>query len=179
MSEKYEMRCQDLQRVIESLKRGLQSVYERLDMTESNGNGKEDEDGGGSGGSGETLITESNLVHYLGLIEQKANAILAKYTAVRQHLMQAPSAGSGSSANANTIELTQSPSKSIVAVLGSGPKIPMGQDLVHINPPKLDDYQSDDEDADDDVEMRPLTRDELKSRTLNRLQRRGNNMVKK
>ena len=173
MAEKYEMRCQDLQRVIESLKRGLQSVYERLDVNDT----KEDEDkegGSGGGGSGEALITESNLVHYLGLIEQKANAILAKYTAVRQHLMQAPPGGGGSNP-----EVTQSPSKSIVAVLGSGPKIPMGQDLVHINPPKLDDYQSDDEEADDDVEMRPLTRDELKSRTLNRLQRRGNNMLKK
>ena len=42
----------------------------------------------------------------------------------------------------------------------------MGQDLLHVNPPKLDDYQSDDDDEDEDDDARPLTRDELKARTL-------------
>ena len=49
----------------------------------------------------------------------------------------------------------------------------MGKELLHVNPPKLDDYQSDDDEEDDDDDARPLTRDELKARTLNRLQRRG------
>jgi coiled-coil domain-containing protein 63/114 len=42
-----------------------------------------------------------------------------------------------------------------------------------VNPPKLDDYQSDDDDEDDDDDTRPLTREELKARTLNRLQKKG------
>ena len=48
----------------------------------------------------------------------------------------------------------------------------MGQDLIHVNPPKLEDYSSEDDDDDDDGETRPLTRDELKAKTLNRMYRR-------
>ena len=42
-----------------------------------------------------------------------------------------------------------------------------------MNPPKVEEYQSDDEDDDDEDDTRPLTRDELKTRTMNKLQRRG------
>jgi hypothetical protein len=48
-----------------------------------------------------------------------------------------------------------------------------GQELLHVNPPKLDDYQSEDDDEDDEDDARPLTRDELKARTMNRLQKRS------
>ena len=119
----------------------------------------------------DTLITESNLVYYLGLIEQKANQILSKYANVRQYLIQASQTNNSmlshgnNSMNKSQSDATLQNSKSIVAILGTGPKIAMGQDLIHVNPPKLEEYQSDDEDnMDDDAEMRPLTRDELKLR---------------
>ena len=179
MAEKYEMRCQDLQRAIESLKRGIQSTYERLEINTVAQDNADDEDGAAAPAQpSDTLITESNLVYYLGLIEQKANQILAKYSGVRAYLMNAAQQSSvmASSGKGQSQSLGQSESnKSIVAILGSGPKIAMGQETVHIVPPKLDDYQSDDEDVDDDIEMRPMTRDELKTKTLNRLQRRGGN----
>ena len=38
----------------------------------------------------------------------------------------------------------------------------MGQDLIHVNPPKLEDYSSEEEDDNDDT--RPLTRDEIKAK---------------
>merc|ERR1712159_330876 len=60
------------------------------------------------------------------------------------------------------------------SVLGMGPTTPMGQDLIHVNPPKLEDYSSEDEDEDEDEETRPLTREELKAKTLNRMHRRIN-----
>jgi len=149
MAEKYEMKCQDLQRIIESLKRGLQSIFEKLDVDEE--------------GFGDPVVTESNMVHYLGLIEQTANGMITTYADIRQAVMKATSEK----------KENQAPSKNLTSVLGTGPKVPMGQELLHVNPPKLDDYQSDDEDDDEDDEARPLTIDELKSRTLNRLQRRG------
>jgi coiled-coil domain-containing protein 63/114 len=175
MAEKYEMRCQDLQRAIESLKRGIQSTYERLEINNTTQENGDDEDGAAAPTQpSETLITESNLVYYLGLIEQKANQILAKYSGVRSYLMNAAQQSSAlTGSKSQTMGSTDN--KSIVAILGSGPKIQMGQETIHIQPPKLDDYQSDDEDVDDDVEMRPMTRDELKTKTLNRLQRRGGN----
>ena len=60
-------------------------------------------------------------------------------------------------------------SANLVSVLGTGPKVPMGQDLLRVNPPKSEDYRSDESDGDDDGDTRPLTRDELKQRTLNKL----------
>jgi hypothetical protein len=158
MAEKYEIRCQDLQRVIESLKRGIQSIYEKFDV---------DEDG-----FGDPLVTESNMVHYLGQIEQKTNQLLQAYAEIKQSLMKpAALTTPGMEGKESTTE-EFSPSKSLVSVLGSGPKLPMGHDLVHVNPPKIDDYQSEEDEDEDDDDARPLTREELKTRTLNRMQRK-------
>ena len=65
------------------------------------------------------------------------------------------------------------------SVMGAGPKIQRGSELLTVNPPKCDEYQSEDEEDEDEDETRPLTRDELKARTLNRLQRRGGGGKKK
>merc|ERR1712065_122820 len=156
MVEKYEVRAQDLQRAIESLKRGIQSIYEKLNI--------ESEDG-----LGQPMITELNMVHYIGVIERKANEILQKYAeGARAALMAAPSKfdekedGKGS------------PSKSIVSVLGGGPKVGRGTEVLQVNPPKLDGYQSDEDGEEDDDDAKPLTREELKTRTLAKLQKKGN-----
>ena len=37
-----------------------------------------------------------------------------------------------------------------------------GQELLNVNPPKVEEYQSEDDEDEDDDETRPLTRDELK-----------------
>uniref|UniRef100_K3WI31 Uncharacterized protein n=1 Tax=Globisporangium ultimum (strain ATCC 200006 / CBS 805.95 / DAOM BR144) TaxID=431595 RepID=K3WI31_GLOUD len=48
----------------------------------------------------------------------------------------------------------------------------MGQEPLQINPPNLEDYSSEDEDSGDNEDnMHPLTRDELKVRTLKGLRR--------
>ena len=47
----------------------------------------------------------------------------------------------------------------------------MGQDLIHVNPPKLEDYSSEEEDDNDDT--RPLTRDEIKAKTLTKMYQRS------
>ena len=160
MAEKYEVRCQDLQRVVESLKRGLQSIYEKLDVAAAEG------DDEAATSLGDAIVSESNMVSFLGIIEQKSNRLLQAYTEVRAALLQTPAK------NASP-EKSESPSRSLVSVLGAGPKVPMGKDHLNVNPPKLDEYHSDDEDEEEDDDARPLTRDELKARTLNRLQRRG------
>jgi len=54
----------------------------------------------------------------------------------------------------------------------------MGQELLHVNPPKLDEYQSDEDGDDDDDDAKPLTREELKARTLAKLQRKGGGKAK-
>jgi hypothetical protein len=193
MAEKYETRCQDLQRVIETLKRGVQSIFEKLGADEM--------------GVSDPSVTESNMVHYLGQVEQKANSMINAYASVKAALNKGTigtgssgPAGSGAAAVAaakagttlatsnasglndrDTMLLTAgapnlgaSKSQTAISVLGVGPRIPMGQELLHVNPPKLDDYQSEEDDDEDEDDARPLTRDELKARTMNRLAKRGN-----
>ncbi|CAM9202065.1 unnamed protein product, partial [Ectocarpus sp. 8 AP-2014] len=46
-------------------------------------------------------------------------------------------------------------------------------ELIHVNPPKLEDFSSSEESGSDDDDARPLTRDELKGRTLNKIQRKN------
>ncbi len=166
MAEKYELRCQDLQRITESLKRGMQTIFSKFEFSSE------------EGGAVEPTVTDTNLVHYLGLIEKKANVLLQNYSNVKQ-LLTAPAAaphallhGSDTVSLSSHDQAQHDLSATLVTVLGAGPKVPMGQDLMHINPPKADDYRSDDEDDDEDEDMRPLTRDELKNKTLSRMQRR-------
>ncbi|CAN0347444.1 unnamed protein product, partial [Hapterophycus canaliculatus] len=61
----------------------------------------------------------------------------------------------------------------VATVLGHGPQTPMRQELIHVNPPKLEDFSSSEESGSDDDDARPLTRDELKGRTLNKIQRKN------
>ena len=159
MAEKYEIRSQDLQRIIESLKRGIQSLYDKFDN---------DDD---ALGDRDPIISESNMIQYLGVIESKTNRILTNYVEMKQAVTvsrQSPTPGDqgGSSHTPGGKPLA-------ATLMGTGPKVPMGQELVHVNPPKLDDYQTDEDEEDDEDETRPFTREELKARTLNRLQKRG------
>lgn len=201
MAEKYELRCQDLSRIIESLKRGMQSIISKLDwdsgedlQANTAGNSTPTLHASGSVGNNLTstaatgansipTITEVNMVNYLGILEKKTVQLLHQYHQVQQLLLS--NAGSKSSAldvlHGSHPALSADPNahgegdknlQSLVTVLGAGPKIPMGQDHLHVNPPKADDYRSDEDDDEDEDEARPLTRDELKSRTLNRLQKR-------
>lgn len=122
MAEKYEQRCQDLQRITESLKRGMQSIFSKFDFAEEEG-------------APPPVVTEVNMVHNLGLIEQKANLLLQHYSQVRQLLQGQPSTKSlsvpgrtpfgrgdrdtGEDEGDDGNDLSQN----LVSVLGTGPKV--------------------------------------------------------
>eukprot|EP01035_Chromulina_nebulosa_P028989 gene28989-38350_t len=180
MAEKYDQRNQDLQRVIESLKRGMQSIFSKFDFESDDGTGLV-----------EPSVTESNMVAYLGHIEKKANQMLQSYSQLRQLLFQQSGVGAGGPGQGHPAGLADDGeggpgiSQTLVTVLGAGPKVPMGEtnDRLRVNPPKSEEYdQADEVEYDEygdrvdgfgiDEESRPLTREELKSRTLSRLQRK-------
>lgn len=188
LAEKYDSRCVDLQRSVESLKREIQTMYE-LTCTD---------------GGSDVVITESNMVQYLGIIEQRTNSLMENYSEVKQCIAVAtamptvqsvpsivaspailtPSNASKSStnvANNTNINVGNNNVATIpsATLLGPGPKVPPGQEHIHVNPPKLDDYNSGDEDEEEEDDTRPFTLEELKVRTLNRLQRKGQGIVNK
>ena len=154
-ASKYETKCEEYQGVIDSLKKAIASAFTKTQCERAS-----------SEIFADSSVTEANMLQYLAIIEEQCNTIIKDYVNVKaRHAKQAGAADAVDVAN-------QAPPPS---VLGMGPTTPMGQDLIHVNPPKLEDYSSEEEDDDDEGETRPLTRDELKAKTLNRMYRRVQN----
>jgi coiled-coil domain-containing protein 63/114 len=157
MAEKYDVRCQDLQRTVENLKRGIQSIHEKFSI-----------DGGERKiniGLAEMVVTESNMAQHLAAIEQKANVILQMYAEQLQHVAIASTHASATGfafkastesglkasiakdepltatvlSSGPTSSQPRRPSAASVgyavasSVLGAGPKVPMGQDALHVS----------------------------------------------
>ncbi|TYZ68780.1 hypothetical protein PybrP1_010061 [[Pythium] brassicae (nom. inval.)] len=183
-ADKCEARCQDAHRVVNAVKIGIQSLFSKTGcsaqaMVEL---------------LGDAVVTDANLLQYLGVIEHKTNDVLHQYASVvaQQQQQQQKTRKHGHGQQADVYEhealfmasassasaLPQQPQQpqqhhsGLQAVLGVGPLTPMGQEPLQINPPNLEDYSSEDDDSgDNDDNMHPLTRDELKVRTLKGLRR--------
>ena len=136
-AEEYDMRYQLAVRTIQSLKNGIQSIFTRIGA----GTNAVDEMLGNQG------VTESNMMQYLGIIEQRTSEILQAYAASQIGLP-----------NEQTLQLP-----SVVAVEQS--------QKFSVHPPSYDDISSSDSGEDEDE--RPLTRHELEKRTLKEFTRKG------
>ena len=111
MAEKYDKHNQELQRIIESLKRGMQSIFIKFDFTAE------------ETGIIDPTVTESNMVNYLAHIERKAANLLQQYSSLRQALFEQSTKAQEVDQEAQKKNLSQT----LVTVLGTGPKIPMGE----------------------------------------------------
>ena len=158
-ADRLELRCTEVTKIIDALKRGVSSLFDKLgcrNMSEilSSSN-----------------VTENNVMQFLGIVEQRSNEILHKYLALRkdeeERLAQAAALN-----EANKPSKVHSPPRTLASVLGQGPNIAMGENQLNVNPPRLEDYSSGEGSDEDDGEARPLTREELKNKTLSRLTRK-------
>eukprot|EP00903_Cladosiphon_okamuranus_P016522 g15243.t1 len=171
-SEKYEVRCSEASQTIEALKDGVQNLFGRVF-------------------GGETLpetvsgVTDSNIMTFLGMIEEKTNNLLQAFARAKERekaraqattaLLSGAENGGGEDDMGRALAAGGSGGggAAVATVLGHGPQTPMRQELIHVNPPKLEDFSSSEESGSDDDDARPLTRDELKGRTLNKIQRKN------
>ncbi|KAL4170947.1 hypothetical protein KRP22_009048 [Phytophthora ramorum] len=177
-AEKCESRCAEAQKTVNAVKRAIQSLFTK---TGCNAQAMVEM-------LGDSVVTEANMMAYLGVIEQKTNEILHHYAAViakqqaDAHKNKTTSdtydresqfAANAMSGNpVRTAGGTNGAAAALHSILGVGPITPMGQEPLQINPPNLDDYSSEDEDSGDNEDtMHPLTRDELKVRTLKGMRR--------
>ena len=97
------------------------------------------------------------MMQYLGIIEQRTNELLQL-----NHHQQKDTEGGGE----------------VTAVIGQGPAAPAGSTVINIDPPVIGD-EDDSEDESDDDEERPLSRDELKAKTLRGLTKREGQQMSK
>ena len=113
---------------------------------------------------GEVSLNETNILNFLGAIEERTNEILNDYYLTQVH-------GSIEDVGENKVpnSLMQVDTK-LQCVLGVGPKLPMAADSMNVNPPKLLDYSSDENSVDEcDIGSRPLSLDEVKSKMTTRI----------
>ncbi|RLN96919.1 hypothetical protein BBJ28_00003388 [Nothophytophthora sp. Chile5] len=180
-ADKCEARCGDAQKTVNAVKRAIQSLFSKAGcnaqaMVEM---------------LGDSMVTEANMMAYLGVIEQKTNEVLHQYAMVvskqqadalknktttdafdREAHFAANAMAGSSAAAAGAAGGTSGAVAALHSILGVGPLTPMGQEPLQINPPNLDDYSSEGEDSGDNEDsMHPLTRDELKVRTLKGMRR--------
>jgi hypothetical protein len=98
---------------------------------------------------------ESNIMIYLGIVEQRANELLTLYLSLQQHGTATQPWESGGAASAPSL---------------IGPNTPAGMSTVSITvPTTAEDLESDDSEEDDE---HPLSRDELKAKTIRALTKR-------
>ena len=150
-AERYESKFQNGLKTVNSLKVGIQSLFSKLECNTSSM----------ADMLTDSMVTEANMMQYLGMIEQRTNEVLQMYAAIKRD-----GSGSGQAPPLTTPQ-------ALVNVLGSGPMTPMGQDSIQINPPNLNDYSSEEDSDDDDQEARPLTHEELKLKTMRVIHRRA------
>ncbi|CBN78393.1 flagellar outer dynein arm-docking complex [Ectocarpus siliculosus] len=142
-ADDYERRYQTAMKTINQLKTGIHSIFSRI--------------GAGSNSSVEEMlgnqgVTESNMMQYLGIIEQRTSEILQAYAASQQMTQAAetqgftPSLEGGAAGGAGAVDAT----------------VPL---RLNVQPPAWDDFSSG-EDSDQEDDERPLTREELKRKTL-------------
>ncbi len=114
--------------------------------------------------TGDVSVNEANMLQFLGLIEEHTNQVLNDYYLIRVH-------NNHENGRANETESSLEPvDTKLQCVLGVGPKMPMAVDSMNVNPPKLLDYSSDENSAEEcDIGTRPLKLDEVKSKITNRI----------
>jgi coiled-coil domain-containing protein 63/114 len=170
MAERYEQKCSEATKTINSLKMGIQSIFNRIDCGTSDM----------AQMLADSTVTEANMMQYLGMIEQRTNEILQSFAGLK--VAQAQSAAAREASGVDTLEDPSAAGEAdesatpqaVLAIMGMGPPTPMGQDLISVDPPNLEDYSSDDDSDEDDDDARPLTREELKAKTLKGIHRKAN-----
>jgi len=111
---------------------------------------------------------ESNIMIYLGIVEQRANELLTSYLNLQQHGSAFGAIGGDGLGHA-----ASGPPSGML----TGPNTPAGMSSVSITvPTTAEDFESDDSEEDDE---HPLTRDELHAKTMRGLAKREASTARK
>ena len=114
---------------------------------------------------GDEGVTESNVLQYLGIIEQRTNEVLQVYASSHDSLLDQHEIGmSAKEALALRNETTRS-------MLCTGPETPAQQIRLKVEPPTFDDLSSDEEEI--EMATRPLNRSELERYTRRSMNKNG------
>jgi len=145
-TKSYETKARRAANTVAVLKEGIFDIFQAIGCNQE---GVQEIMGGGG-------VTESNVMQYLGVIEQRTNEILQMYAAVQMQQHNTP------------VQQT------LVGILGQGPSVQAGTVKINVAAPSIraDGTELDsDGDEEEEEEDRPLTRQELQAKAMLRMQR--------
>merc|ERR1711988_488833 len=147
-AEQYDAKFAHSTKILGSLKDGIFSIFNNIGCNMS----------GVSEVLGTGGVTEGNIMTYLGLIEQRANEMLA----INNQVLKAREGEDARGA------------------VAPGPQSAAGAThILNILPPTTGDEYDEEEESDDEDETRPLTRDELKARAQKQMTKKEASAKKK
>jgi len=141
-ADEYQVRYENAMKTVNQLKQGIGSIFSRIGCASTS----VEEMLGNQG------VTESNMMQYLGIIEQRTTDILQLYANSQL--------ANGDPASAELMKQTDA-SHGEVQIAVRQP----GATRLTVQAPAFDDF-SDGEESDQEDDERPLTRDELTRKTL-------------
>merc|ERR1711966_639488 len=136
-------------KILGSLKDGIHSIFSNIGCNMT----------GVSEVLGTGGVTEGNIMTYLGLIEQRANEMLAVHNQIMKQ--------------------REGEESRATAAMAPGPQSAAGATHINILPPTTGDEYEEEEESDDEEEIRPLTRDELRARAQKQMTKREASAKKK
>merc|ERR1711959_536471 len=146
-AEQFDAKFAQSTKILSSLKDGIHAIFSNIGC---NMNGVSEVLGTGG-------VTEGNIMTYLGLIEQRANEMLAPHNQV----------------------LKAREGEDVRGAVAPGPQSAAGATHINILPPTTGDEYEEEEESDDDDETRPLTREELKARAQKQMTKKEASAKKK
>merc|ERR1711939_361483 len=146
-AEQYDAKFAHSTKILGSLKDGIHSIFSNIGCNMT----------GVSEVLGTGGVTEGNIMTYLGLIEQRANEMLATHNQV----------------------LKAREGEDVRGAVAPGPQSAAGATHINILPPTTGDEYDEEEESEDDDETRPLTREELKARAQKQMTKKEQSAKKK
>jgi len=146
-AEQYDAKFAHSTKILGSLKDGIHSIFSNIGCNMT----------GVSEVLGTGGVTEGNIMTYLGLIEQRANEMLAVHNQI----------------------LKQREGEESRTAVAPGPQSAAGATHINILPPTTGDEYEEEEESDDEEETRPLTREELKARAQKQMTKKEASAKKK
>jgi len=147
-AEQYDAKFAHSTKILGSLKDGIHSIFSNIGCNMT----------GVSEVLGTGGVTEGNIMTYLGLIEQRANEMLAVHNQILKQREGEESHATG---------------------VAAGPQSAAGATHINILPPTTGDEYDEEEESDDEEETRPLTREELKARAQKQMTKKEASAKKK
>ena len=122
-SLRYDLKAQKSTRTVAHLEQGIQSIFAKIGCDKN----------ALSETLGSTGVTETNMMQYLGVIEQRCNELMHSFS------LKASQHHEGKAEGGRHASSTRGGEASAALSVGAGPQAPAGSTVINIEPPAIGD----------------------------------------